>query len=240
MDYKEFDPRTWLVLNVISTCTIMFVKTEVASLSLFAGCILIHLIARKTKYIMSYISSYIILTGLVWIGTQLTMLDLPQTGIVFSVPGQMGRRMLIPLSFAIILASTPTGAFLEAIAKMKLPKAFGIGIAVILRFFPTILQEYRMIRNSQKFRGIGINLWDKITQLPQIIENTLIPLIMRTSKIAEELSASVTVRGIRFTGEVISFTPMHLKAKDKALMITTVLYCIGIYIIDMFAVGGFI
>lgn len=37
-----------------------------------------------------------------------------------------------------------------------------------------------------------------LTHLPSTVEYILIPLILRTTKVAEELSASMTVRGVRF------------------------------------------
>ena len=131
-------------------------------------------------------------------------------GVAFSVSsmlssiGIVSRKVLVPLSFAICLARESTGSLMAALRKLRLPKAAGIGTAVVLRFFPTIAGEYRAIRSSQRFRGIGVGVLHTLTHLPTTAEYILIPLILRTTKVAEELSASMTVRGVRFSGETLT------------------------------------
>ena len=101
---------------------------------------------------------------------------------------------------------------------VTVPKAAGIGTAVVLRFFPTIAGEYRAIRSSQRFRGIGVGVLHTLTHLPTTVEYILIPLILRTTKVAEELSASMTVRGVRFSGETVSYRSIRFCWKDAALL----------------------
>ena len=88
----------------------------------------------------------------------------------------------------------------------------------MLRFFPTIAGEYRAIRSSQRFRGIGVGVLHTLTHLPTTTEYILIPLILRTTKVAEELSASMTVRGVRFSGETVSYRPIRFCWKDAAFL----------------------
>ena len=46
----------------------------------------------------------------------------------------------------------------------------------------------------------------------------MIPLILRTTKVAEELSASMTVRGVRFSGETVSYRTIRFCGKDAVLL----------------------
>ena len=116
---------------------------------------------------------------------------------------------------------------MAALRKLHLPKAAGIGTAVVLRFFPTIASEYRAIRSSQRFRGIGVGVLHTLTHLPTTAEYILIPLILRTTKVAEELSASMTVRGVRFSGETVSYRPIRFCWKDAAfLALLFAVFCI--------------
>ena len=57
-----------------------------------------------------------------------------------------------------------------------------------------------------------------LTHLPTTVEYILIPLILRTTKVAEELSASMTVRGVRFSGETVSYRSIRFCWKDAALL----------------------
>ena len=98
--------------------------------------------------------------------------------------------------------------------------------------FPTISGEYRAIRSSQRFRGIGVGVVHTLTHLPSTVEYILIPLILRTTKVAEELSASMTVRGVRFSGETISYRPIHFSRKDGALCVFMVLIASAVFVLE--------
>ena len=41
--------------------------------------------------------------------------------------------------------------------RMHLPKALSIPIAVILRFLPTVKEEWNSIQDAMKLRGIGLS-----------------------------------------------------------------------------------
>ena len=213
------DPRTWLILCLIGIASIILIHSEIGGLCVFLCCIFIHLLTGKAGRAFSYLLYYLIFTGIAWAGVRLVEHD-----IIFSVSsmlssiGIVSRKVLVPLSFAICLAGEPTGSLMAALRKLHLPKAAGIGTAVVLRFFPTISGEYRAIRSSQRFRGIGVGVLHTLIHLPTTAEYILIPLILRTTKVAEELSASMTVRGVRFSGETVSYRPIRFCWKDAALL----------------------
>ena len=231
--YFRPDPRTWLLFCLLGIASILLVHSEIGGLCLFLGYLLIHLLTGKANKILPYMLYYIVFYGIGWAGVRL--LD---SSVAFSVSsmlssiGVVGRKILIPLSFATALAGEPTGSLMAALQAMRFPKAVGIAVAVVLRFFPTISGEYRAIRSSQRFRGIGVGVVHTLTHLPSTVEYILIPLILRTTKVAEELSASMTVRGVRFSGETISYRPIHFSRKDGALCVFMVLIASAIFVLE--------
>lgn len=213
------DPRTWLLLCLLGVAAILLIRSEAGCLCLFAACLLIDLLAGKGGKILPYGLYYLAFYGIGYLGVRLM-----DSGVVFSVSsmlasiGIVSRKVMVPLSFAICLAGEPTGSLMAALRRMRFPKAVGIATAVVLRFFPTISVEYRAIRSSQRFRGIGVGVLHTLTHLPSTAECILIPLILRTTKVAEELSASMTVRGVRFSGETVSYRPIRFRRMDAALL----------------------
>ena len=227
--YFRPDPRTWLLFCLLGIASILLVHSEIGGLCLFLGCLLIHLLSGNANKILPYMLYYIVFYGIGWAGVRL--LD---SSVAFSVSsmlssiGIVGRKILIPLSFATALASS----LMAALQAMRFPKAVGIAASVVLRFFPTISGEYRAIRSSQRFRGIGVGVVHTLTHLPSTVEYILIPLILRTTKVAEELSASMTVRGVRFSGETISYRPIHFSRKDGALCVFMVLIASAVFVLE--------
>ena len=231
--YKAVDPRTWIIHLLIGVAAIILIHSNIGGLCLFVWCVLLQLIMRKGQYTLMFLLVYVVLTGLAWIGVQLLLDErFYFLGLAFSNMGVIGRKAVVPLSFAICLAKEPTGSLLASLQAMRLPKAVGIGLAVLLRFFPTIGNEYRAIRASQRFRGIGVGVVHTIIHLPSTVEYILIPLILRTTKVAEELSASMTVRGVRFSGETISYRPVRFSGKEALLCIMALLIPTAIFLLE--------
>lgn len=227
------DPRTWLLLCLLGIASILLVHSEIGGSCLFLGCLLIHLLSGNASKLLPYMLYYLIFYGVSWAGVRLM-----DSSVAFSVSsmlssiGIVGRKTLIPLSFAIALAGEPIGSLMAALQAMRFPKAVGIAVAVVLRFFPTISVEYRAIRSSQRFRGIGVGVVRTLIHLPSTVEYILIPLILRTTKVAEELSASMTVRGVRFSGETISYRPIHFMWKDGALCVFAALIAVPVFVLE--------
>lgn len=78
----------------------------------------------------------------------------------------------------------------------------------------------------------GLGVVHTLTHLPSTVEYILIPLILRTTKVAEELSASMTVRGVRFSGETISYRPVRFTGKDAALCAMAVLIPAAVFLLE--------
>lgn len=231
--YFRPDPRTWLLFCLLGIASILLVHSEIGGLCLFLGCLLTHLLTGKANKILPYMLYYLVFYGIGWAGVRL--LD---SNVAFSVSsmlssiGIVGRKILIPLSFATALAGEATGSLMAALQAMRFPKAVGIAVAVVLRFFPTIYGEYRAIRFSQRFRGIWVGVVHTLTHLPSTVEYILIPLILRTTKVAEELSASMTVRGVRFSGETISYRPIHFSRKDGTLCVFMAVIAGAVFVLE--------
>lgn len=162
----QANPLTWLLLCLTGIMSIILVHSEVGGLCLAVFCIAIHLLTGHSDKAIPYSVCYLAFTGIAWGGVGLV-----ESEVAFSVSsmlaslGVLGRKSIIPLSFAICLAKEPTGSLLASLQAMRLPKAVGIGLAVLLRFFPTIGGEYRAIRASQRFRGIGVGVVHTLTHL---------------------------------------------------------------------------
>ncbi len=218
-NHTSLDSRVYLFLLLAGAVAGMYARSEAAMLALFVVAVAFHVLDRRIGKALQYAFGYLFLWGiteatLAWVSATASGMALSLSNMSMS-----GRRAMVPLLFALLLAKTPVGSLMAALNNMRLPKAISIGTATMMRFFPTLAQEYRSIRNAQKFRGVGVGFWNTLFHLPRVFSCLLIPLIIRITKIAEELSASVTVRGVRFCGEVTSFRPVRFTKRDMAFLV---------------------
>lgn len=197
-----FHNQSWFHLNVRSELLFLLaingvlignVKAVVIwALVLFAGILLVLVKRQKTaaKYIMVY--------GIMWGMEQLLML-LPQNMVCnFIIIVSSVLRRFIPFFMvgSLILETTTAGMFMASMDRMHLPKAFSIPIAVILRFLPTVKEEWNSIQAAMKLRGIGLSFGNVLMHPIKTIEYILVPLLSSSIKIGDELSAASIARGL--------------------------------------------
>ena len=142
------------------------------------------------------------------------------------------RHMLIPIAYTLGLTDAPTGTLLTVFHKLRMPKSFGISTVVLLRFFPTIACELHAIRSSLKFRGTGVGFWNTLTHIPANFEQTMVPLLIRTTRISEELSAAAMVRGVRLNNKITSYEEVRFCSRDAVVLLVFSLLAMAVFAAD--------
>ena len=91
-----------------------------------------------------------------------------------------------------LVTTTTVSEFMAAMERMHMPKQIVIPLSVIFRFFPTVGEEYSAISDAMRMRGVRFGGGKPSAML----EYRLVPLMMSTVKIGEELSAAALTRGL--------------------------------------------
>lgn len=92
----------------------------------------------------------------------------------------------------ITFKTTTVSEFVAAMKKLHLPEQIIIPMSVIFRFFPTVAEEYHAIGDAMKMRGIRFGG----AGMGAMLEYRLVPVIMCSVKIGEELNAAALTRGL--------------------------------------------
>lgn len=91
-----------------------------------------------------------------------------------------------------VVSTTKIAEFIAAMERLHLPQSIIIPFSVMLRFFPTVRAENSAISDAMRMRGIQAG-----GKRPgALLEYRLVPLLMCTVKIGEELSAAALTRGL--------------------------------------------
>jgi energy-coupling factor transport system permease protein len=137
-------------------------------------------------------------------------------------------RMLLPLYVAgvLLVRTTTVTEFIAAFRRMRLPDAFIISFSVMFRFIPTIHEEWISIRSAMKFRGIGISARNVATKPMMTLEYMLVPLLMSTATIANELAAASLARGLDSGGKHTCIVDVRFRAQDCLV----ILFCLFVLV----------
>lgn len=186
----------------------------------FVGLLLVLLKRYETAF--KYVFSYCVMYG----GECLLML-LPQNAICnFIIVISSVMRKFIPYFMvgSIILETTTASMFLASLERWHIPKTFSIPFAVILRFFPSVKEEWNSITAAMKLRGIGLSVGNVLTHPMQTVEYILVPLLSSSIKIGDELSAASVARGLGMDRERTSVHDVRLCIWDYMLLVMAVVF----------------
>lgn len=187
------DPRTKLFLT-ITVSTIMITGGTGGFMNVVRPCLMacpliFLLLSKKWKAAARFVATYAVLFIL-----ELSVLPLLTGAWHFILGAVVGiyTHMLPGFVMGYYLVSTTTvSEFVSAMERMHVPQKIVIPMTVVFRFFPTLKEEYAAIRDAMKMRGI-MTLHSPM----KMLEYRVVPLMISTSKIGEELSAAALTRGL--------------------------------------------
>lgn len=158
-------------------------------------------------------------------------------GMVLGMLSFLMLRMLPVLMLGSwLVRTTKINDLIASLEKMKLPASVIIPLAVTLRFMPTIKAEFRYIKNTMKMRGISISLSAVVKRPLLTTEYAMVPLLMRSIKVADELSASALTRGLGSHKNRTSYRNVRLNKYDACWALGFTVFTAGATIIWKFTI----
>lgn len=213
----RLDPRTKLFMILVVSSVVMISATTplLWVLRITMTMIPIVLLIAEKKY--SSAVRFVILYAAALIITFFFVSE-GSTGIVASVlTGYCGivvQFMPSVITAWYVVRTTKTDEFMAAMQKMHVPDGITISLAVVMRFFPTIKEEYSSIQDAMKMRGIMLGGGNAA----KMVEFRMIPLLFSCVNIGDELSAAAVTRGLGGKVRRTSVVELRLKAADYILM----------------------
>ncbi|MDE6968767.1 MAG: energy-coupling factor transporter transmembrane protein EcfT [Eubacterium sp.] len=190
----HLDPRTKLILLI--TICILVVGGEVSGIMMIikplASMIPFALLLTIGKWKRALF--FTILFAILFVGE---IAILPSMGgtigfLLLFLCGVFGRLLPGIIMGYFTVSTTTVSEFIASMERIHLSQKIVIPLAVMFRFFPTVMEEYHSIGDAMKMRGI--RLGGKKTG--KILEYRFIPMMICSVKIGEELSAAALTRGL--------------------------------------------
>ena len=208
----HLDPRTKLFLILFCVLSAMFAPNLYFHLALVTLIGLLAAFSGKWQYALRGIIVYALICAFtVWCmgvltGTWRTMF-VAFLGLVHKV---YACGMLAGL----VISTTKVGEFLSAMARLHIPKKLTIPIAVMLRYLPTIREDWRFIKDAMRLRDVSPTLWGFLKAPAMTVNCIYVPLLTAASKAADELSIASVTRGIENPKPRTCLVEIQMRAAD--------------------------
>lgn len=152
-------------------------------------------------------------------------------GLVMFVTGVLSLMLFsVPLMGALVLLvkTTQMSHLVSSLQAMCLPMVVVIPLAVLIRFVPTVREEWSGVRKAMAFRGISMAPAALLRAPLKSAEYLLVPLLFSSLSVMEELAAASLARGLDRQSERSSLVDTRLSAADWvviALMAALIVGC---------------
>ena len=216
MSPVRLDPRAKLYLLVLSNLTLFFHIHLKAEVMLTALLLALFFLSGKIKTGVRRTALYGAMLAAdrflipVARGFWMNLLAL------FSV----GIRMMLPciISGAYAFSTTTAGELVCALRRLHISETIVIPCVTVIRFFPTIAQDYRQIRSAMAFRAVAPG-WGSLLRHPaRSLEYILMPLLMNSTTVAQDLSIAAMTKGISLPGRHTSMVQLRMTGLDWGYM----------------------
>lgn len=213
----KLDPRTkFFMILVVSSIVMISATTPLLwVLRITMTLIPIVLLIAEKKYSSAIRFAVLYVAALL---ITFFVISEKSTGMVASIlTGYTGIVVQFMPSFITawyVIRTTNTDEFMAAMQKMHVPDGITISLAVVMRLFPTIKEEYASIQAAMKMRGIMLGGGN----VGKMVEYRMIPLLFSCVNIGDELSAAAVTRGLGGKVRRTSVVELKLTTADYILM----------------------
>lgn len=222
---EELDPRMKFILVIL--ITVFTFTAESTWLFIYYYALILVLMFTSHLYkkgIKLFVFIAIMLT-IQFLGESIQNNELKETFVAVVI---LIQRISVFVAMGMWMTSRmKVGNFITALENMRVPKGMTITFAVVLRYIPTVRQEFYYIKNTMRLRGIGISFKNLILHPIKTFEYSFVPLIIRSMTIADELSASAMTRGLDLHTKRIPIIEVKIKAIDIIITTTVILLLVG-------------
>ena len=213
----RLDPRTKLFMVFVVSLIVMMSATTpflwAIRLSITLIPIILMILEKKyssaLKFLLAYASALVL---------TFYFLSEQSEGLIASLLigycGIVVQFMPAIITAWYVVRTTKIGEFMSCMQKMHVPDGIAVSLAVVMRFFPTIKEEYSSINDAMRMRGVMLGGGNVL----RMFEFRMIPLLFSCVNIGEELSAAAITRGLGGETKRSSLIELKLGLADYLLM----------------------
>lgn len=182
MKLLYLDPRTKLFLILLCVLSAMFAPNLYFQFALVAVIGLLAALCGKGRYALAGILAY----GLICLFTLWCMGVLTGTWrtMFMAFLGLVHKVYACGMLAGLVISTTKVGEFLSAMARLHVPKKLTIPIAVMLRYLPTIREDWHYIKDAMRLRDVSPTLAGFLKAPTMTINCIYVPLLTAASKAA--------------------------------------------------------
>lgn len=210
------DPRTKLLLLLLCVLSAALAPSLIYEVLLVGAVALYGALCGRVRYAVTAMAIYLVIYALTLGALQLTG---PVQVMLVAFLGLVHKVYPCGVLSGIIIGNTKVGEFLSAMNRSHIPQKLVIPVAVMLRYVPTIREDWRYIKDAMRMRDVSPSLKGLVAHPAMTVECLYVPLMMAASKTADELTVAAVTRGIENPAPRTSYARIGFGAADAVMLL---------------------
>ena len=218
--HKAFDFRTLLYLNLLLMFFLIYSgRQEILILSFILSLIVYadrSTLMQTVKCSLGFLALLALQYGLSFVHGA----DVPRALIL--VPELIAFIALRIYPFVVLgialKKSTNIAEITTALSRLYLHRGIILSIVVMIRYLPAMKDDFRVIVDAMRLKGIPVSLGYVVRHPMKAIEYFVVPMLFRSEKITEEFSGAALVKGYEYSGTRTSYFDVRMSVKDWAMI----------------------
>jgi energy-coupling factor transport system permease protein len=226
----RLDPRTKMGLLLGVTLLSVYMDNIILLLTLEILLLILAVISRTFRSMIRFLLLFFTFGIIAVVALALITGNLNYSLISFSpFFARFGVMVTAGLLFAF---TTSPNNLAQALEKMRFPAPLSFTLTITLRYIPTMAREAGAIMNALKLRGINLSAWDIIRRPSYFYRGMIIPLLIRTLKLSDEIAIAAESRGFNGGKGRTSLNTLKIGANDITFVVFMLLSGFILFIID--------
>lgn len=223
-----FDPRTKLLILLLCVIAASISPSLEYSIGLILLIEITGILCGKRRSALIEITGYALLYALtVWAEGMTGTLKIT----LLATFGLFHKVYPCGMAGGLFISSTRVNEFMSALHRLRVPKKVIIPLAVMLRYVPAIMEDWRYIKDAMRMRDVSPTLVGFIRQPVMTVECIYVPLLTAASKTADELSIAAVARGIENPEPRTCLVRIQFRPADFIIASVFLLYAAAGFII---------
>ena len=229
-----FDIRTRLVISLVVTSATLYLSSN-ATLAAMSALTFLYLL--QTKRYAVIVCAYLLMLlmtllsfGIIYGSSRLLMLAFPGAGMAKMMSGaldgfhtpflrsipSMNVLLAIGLNFSV-------QGFVGTMKSVRLPRFLFLPLLVFCRFEPEFVDVVRQLRDAVRMRGFAVGFGSAILHPFQTIRLTVVPLVVRTLRMADNLSMAAEMKRVGYAKKPTQLRTLRFRSLDFAVLAVTII-----------------
>ncbi len=238
----RLDPRIKLYIVVLAFFVSVVFNSPWYLGSVFVGTLILALIARvpwpRLKLLLSGLGALVAFSFILWplfvhegrILISFWRITITDKGLYYAAAIAFRIINLIFVSMLLLMILTRQDDLVNGLRLLGVPYKVSFTLGTALRFVPTVVGEALMVIDAQKARGLELEKGSLISRAKKYFP-ILIPLVVRSIMIAQQLSLALEARGFARPGKrTIYKRPRFTREDYIAAAIAAGLTLLAIYL----------